>query len=157
MIFFRKSHEQMINIKSIPINKIKLPYIYKYDKFPYVVSLYIIFNKFDFQGTTSIEGILLNMSEMTRDVKMNPAAFSKMCNLRFLKIYRDNNDSKKFKLYLPRGLESFVSNELRYFQWDFYPLESLPSDFAPENLVELILRHSYLGQLKNHVVKVCVF
>ena len=116
-----------------------------------------MFNKFDFQGTASIEGILLNMSEMKRDVKMSPAAFSKMCNLWFLKIYCDNIDSNKCKLCLPHGLESYVSNELRYFQWDFYPLEYLPSDFTPENLVELILRHSHLKQLENHVVKVCLF
>ncbi|KAF3455806.1 hypothetical protein FNV43_RR00448 [Rhamnella rubrinervis] len=37
--------------------------------------------------------------------------------------------------------------------WDFYPLESLPSDFTRENLVELILRRSHLKQLENHVVK----
>ncbi|KAF3453133.1 hypothetical protein FNV43_RR03568 [Rhamnella rubrinervis] len=104
-------------------------------------------------GSASIEVILLDLSEMKRDVKISPAAFSKMCNLRFLKIYCDKIYSEKFKLYLPRGLESFFSNELRYFQWDFYPLESLPSDFTPENLVELILRRSHLKQLENHVVK----
>ncbi|KAF3455888.1 hypothetical protein FNV43_RR00530 [Rhamnella rubrinervis] len=104
-------------------------------------------------GTALIEGIILNMSEMKRDVKVSPAAFSKMCNLRFLKIYCDNVDNNEFKLYLPRGLESLVPIELRYFQWDFYPLESLPSDFTPENLVELILRGSHLKQLGNHVVK----
>ncbi|KAF3455822.1 hypothetical protein FNV43_RR00464 [Rhamnella rubrinervis] len=106
-------------------------------------------------GTASIEGILLNMSEMKRDVMMSSAAFSKMCNLRFLKIYCDNIDSNKFKFYLQiyRGLESLVSNELRYFQWDFYSLESLPSGFTEENLVKLILRRSHLKQLENHVVK----
>ncbi|KAF3455893.1 hypothetical protein FNV43_RR00535 [Rhamnella rubrinervis] len=104
-------------------------------------------------GTASIEGILLNMSKMKRDLKMSSAAFSKMCNLQFLKIYCDNIDSNKFKIYLPRGLEALVSNELRYFRWDFYPLESLPSDFTPENLVELILCRSLLKQLENHVVK----
>ncbi|KAF3455881.1 hypothetical protein FNV43_RR00523 [Rhamnella rubrinervis] len=71
----------------------------------------------------------------------------------FLKIYCDNIDSNKFKIYLPRGLEPLVSNELRYFRWEFYPLESLPSDFTPENLVELILCCSLLKQLENHVVK----
>ncbi|KAF3445367.1 hypothetical protein FNV43_RR10543 [Rhamnella rubrinervis] len=104
-------------------------------------------------GTAAIEGILLNLSEVKRDVKISPAAFSNMCNLRFLKIYCDNIDSNKCKLYLPQGFESFVSNELRYFQWDLCPLKYLPSEFSPENLVELILRHSHLKQLGNHVVQ----
>ncbi|KAF3455847.1 hypothetical protein FNV43_RR00489 [Rhamnella rubrinervis] len=71
-----------------------------------------------------------------------------MCNLRFLKIYCDNINSNKFKLK-----PSLFSNELRYCQWDFYPLESLPLDFTPENLVKFILRHSHLKQLENHVIK----
>ncbi|KAF3445361.1 hypothetical protein FNV43_RR10537 [Rhamnella rubrinervis] len=103
-------------------------------------------------GTAAIEGILLNLSEVKRDVKISPAAFSKMCNLRFLKIYCDNIQSNKCKLYLPRGFESIVSNELRYFQCDLYPSKYLP-EFSPENLVELILRHSHLEQLGNHVVQ----
>ncbi|KAF3455879.1 hypothetical protein FNV43_RR00521 [Rhamnella rubrinervis] len=98
-----------------------------------------------------------NVLQTDARCKMNSAAFSKMCNLRFLKIYCDNIDSKKFKLYLPRRLESLVSNKLRYFEWDFYPLESLPKDFSPENLVELILHCSHLKQLENHVVKICLF
>ncbi|KAF3455864.1 hypothetical protein FNV43_RR00506 [Rhamnella rubrinervis] len=49
--------------------------------------------------------------------KLRSAILSKMCNQRFLKFYCDNIDSNKFKLNLPRGLESLVSNELRYFQW----------------------------------------
>ncbi|KAF3443741.1 hypothetical protein FNV43_RR13431 [Rhamnella rubrinervis] len=104
-------------------------------------------------GTAAIGGILLNLSEVKRDVKISPSAFSKMCNLRFLKIYCDNIQSNKCKLYLPRCFESFVSNELRYFQWDLYPLKYLPSAFSPENLVELILRHNHLKQLGNHMVQ----
>ncbi|XP_060673834.1 disease resistance protein RPV1-like [Ziziphus jujuba] len=34
-----------------------------------------------------------------------------------------------------------------YFQWDSYPLRSLPSNFIPENLVELILSESQLEEL----------
>ncbi|XP_060673960.1 disease resistance protein RUN1-like [Ziziphus jujuba] len=47
-------------------------------------------------GTIVVEIISFNMSEMTRDVKVSRAAFSKMCNLRVLKIYCDDNigDSK---------------------------------------------------------------
>ena len=99
----------------------------------------------------------MDMSEIKRDVMVKPTALSKMCNLRFLKIYyRDQIGRNKSKLYFPQGLDSFVSNELRYFQWEFYPFKSLPSDFTWENLVELILRHSHLKQLGNHVVQVCL-
>ncbi|KAF3455861.1 hypothetical protein FNV43_RR00503 [Rhamnella rubrinervis] len=59
-----------------------------------------------------------------------------------------SRSSNKFKLK-----PSLFSNELRYCQWDFYPLESLPLDFTPENLVKFILRHSHLKQLENHVIK----
>ena len=111
---------------------------------------------FDFQGTAAIEGIILNIAEVKRDVKISRAAFSKMCNLRFFKIYCDNIHSNKCKLYFPRGCESFFSTELRYFLWDLYPLKYLPSEFTPENLVGLILRHSHLKQLGNHVVQVCL-
>ncbi|KAF3449333.1 hypothetical protein FNV43_RR10061 [Rhamnella rubrinervis] len=105
-------------------------------------------------GTSMIEGIVLDMSEIKRDVMVKPTAFSKMCNLRFLKIHcRDHIGRNKSKLYFPQGLDSFVSKELRYFQWDFYPFKSLPSDFTFENLVELILRHSHVKQLGNHLVQ----
>lgn len=88
------------------------------------------------------------MSDVERDVMVSQTAFSKMCNLRFLKIYcRHNVGHNKYKLYSPQGLDSFVSKELKYFQWDFCPSKSLPSDFTSENLVELILRHSQLKQL----------
>ncbi|XP_060674202.1 disease resistance protein RUN1-like [Ziziphus jujuba] len=54
-------------------------------------------------GTAAVEGISFNMSEISKDIKMCHASFSEMYNLRFLKIYCDNIDNKKFKLYLPQG------------------------------------------------------
>nr|XP_048319567.1 putative disease resistance protein At4g11170 [Ziziphus jujuba var. spinosa] len=63
-------------------------------------------------GTGTIEGILFNTSEIKRDVKLNCAAFSKMYNLRFLKIYYGNLN-KKFKLHPPtQGLKSYPSDKL---------------------------------------------
>lgn len=119
-----------------------------------MLSLQIMLIEFDFQGTGAIKGIVLDMSKIKRDVKVNPAAFSNMWALRFLKIYCDNMHRNMCKLLLPQGLESFASNELRYLQWDFYPSKSLPLDFIPENLVELNLRHSHLKELGIHVVQV---
>nr|XP_048320061.1 disease resistance protein RUN1-like [Ziziphus jujuba var. spinosa] len=103
--------------------------------------------------TVAIEVISFNMSKMTRDVKACHTAFSKMCNLRILKIYCDNIGKNKFKLYLPQGLDSYLSEKLNYFQWDLFPLKSLPFNFTPENLVKLILRDSHVQKLWIHEVQ----
>jgi len=68
-----------------------------------------------------------------------------MYNLRLLKIY-NSEVGKNCKVYLPNGLKS-LSDELRYLHWDGYPLKSLPSNFHPENLVELNLSHSKVQEL----------
>ncbi|XP_060674353.1 disease resistance-like protein DSC1 [Ziziphus jujuba] len=116
-------------------------------------------------GTAMVEGISLNMCRMNRDVKVHRAAFSMMYNLRIFKIFVCHNmnenkwyicdckDKNKFKLYLPQGLDSYLSDKLNYFQWDLYPLRSLPSHVSLENLVELILRGSRLQRLWNHGVQ----
>ncbi|XP_060674354.1 disease resistance protein RUN1-like isoform X2 [Ziziphus jujuba] len=104
--------------------------------------------------TATVECISLNMSTIDRDVKVCHAAFSKMHNLRILQIYTcGRRDDIKFKLYLPQGLDSYLSDKLNYFHWDLYPLKSLPSHFTLENLVELILRGSHLKKLWNHEVQ----
>ena len=56
----------------------------------------------------------------------------------------------KCKVRHSRCLESFF-NELRYFQWDGYPLKSLPSKNIPEHLVSLEMPHSNIEQLWNGV------
>ncbi|XP_048320048.1 disease resistance-like protein DSC1 isoform X2 [Ziziphus jujuba] len=104
-------------------------------------------------GTETVEGISFNMSKISRDVNVCRAAFSKMCNLRILKIYCDNIHDSKFKLYLPQGLDSYLWDRLIYFQWDLYPLKSLPSHFNLRNLVELILRGSNIQKLWNREVQ----
>ena len=47
------------------------------------------------------------------------------------------------------GNLSCLSNELRYVEWDRYPFMCLPPNFQPNQLVELILRHSNIKQLWN--------
>nr|XP_048320056.1 disease resistance protein RPV1-like [Ziziphus jujuba var. spinosa] len=106
-------------------------------------------------GTVAVEVISFNMFKMTRDVKMCRAALSKMSNLRILKIYCGyiNISDINFKLNLLQGLDSYLSEKLNYFHWDLYPLESLPSNFTLENLVELILRGSHVQKLWRHEVQ----
>ncbi|TQD96320.1 hypothetical protein C1H46_018086 [Malus baccata] len=48
-------------------------------------------------------------------------------------------------LDLCRGLQS-LPNSLRYLYWQGYPLKSLPSNFSPQNLVELRLPYSFAGE-----------
>ncbi|GAY66302.1 hypothetical protein CUMW_247630 [Citrus unshiu] len=50
------------------------------------------------------------------------------------------------KLHLPQGLQ-YLSDELRYLHWHGYPLKMLPSNFTPENLIELNLLYSRIEQL----------
>ncbi|XP_060670262.1 TMV resistance protein N-like [Ziziphus jujuba] len=110
-------------------------------------------------GTSAIEGILLDLSQLRKDVKVTCTAFSKMFKLRLLKLHLDNgfppykwsrypNGECNFRLSLPDGVKPFVSDGLKYFQWDTYPLKYLPY-FNPENVVQLIMRRSQLERLCN--------
>uniref|UniRef100_A0A7N2MFZ4 ADP-ribosyl cyclase/cyclic ADP-ribose hydrolase n=1 Tax=Quercus lobata TaxID=97700 RepID=A0A7N2MFZ4_QUELO len=87
-------------------------------------------------GTKSVKGIFL-WSPPEKEKHLNVKAFSKMKNLRLLKI---NN------VHLPQGL-NYLSSELRSIHWGGYPLESLPTSFEPEKLVELIMWCSLIEQL----------
>jgi hypothetical protein len=61
----------------------------------------------------------------------------------------------------PQGL-SYLSNELRFIKWHGYPLESMPTGFQPNNLVQLRMSDSHIKQLwrgvmvRFHLYK-CVF
>ncbi|CAL9241831.1 unnamed protein product [Arabidopsis halleri] len=50
------------------------------------------------------------------------------------------------KLNFPDGL-SFPLKEVRYLDWLKFPLEELPSDFTPENLIDLKLPYSKIIQV----------
>ncbi|KAK8682272.1 hypothetical protein V6N13_054664 [Hibiscus sabdariffa] len=98
-------------------------------------------------GTQSIKGISLDMSQIDR-LLIHPDAFTKMHNLRFIKFYHPLYfpGEQKISLFLQHGLNS-LHGELRYFHWEGSPLKSLPSNFSPENLVELILPESDIEEL----------
>ncbi|CAK7323781.1 unnamed protein product [Dovyalis caffra] len=100
-------------------------------------------------GTEAIEGIFLDMSKIT-EAHLNPNAFARMSNLKFLKFYMPDcgifEEDNHNKLQLSEGLKS-LPNELRYLYWHGYPLKSFPVNFHPVNLVELILPYSNLKRL----------
>uniref|UniRef100_A0A0D3BK19 RING-type E3 ubiquitin transferase n=1 Tax=Brassica oleracea var. oleracea TaxID=109376 RepID=A0A0D3BK19_BRAOL len=94
-------------------------------------------------GTVDIEGIFLDASNLSFDVKSG--AFKHMLSLRFLKIYCSSYE-KDSRVLLPRGLDS-LPYELRLLHWEKYPLKSLPQNFDPCHLVELNLSYSQLQKL----------
>ncbi|XP_024929218.3 disease resistance protein RPV1 [Ziziphus jujuba] len=106
-------------------------------------------------GSYTMEGMLLDLSEVRKDVKVRLTAFSNMYHLRFLRFhYGFFFQWEKYfgwapynKMYLPSEGIDYLSDELRYFQWDLYLSKHLPSNFSPENLIELIMRGSQLVEL----------
>ena len=89
----------------------------------------------------------------SKQVEFTTEAFKMMKKLRLLKVHQDAKyDRFHFKaVTAPKvhfsGDFEFPSYELRYLQWDGYPLESLPSNFHGEELVELKFRSSNIKQL----------
>ncbi|XP_070676002.1 disease resistance protein RPV1-like isoform X2 [Malus domestica] len=90
-------------------------------------------------GTPIVEAILLNWhNSEVRPLKR--ADFKLMSNLVALSVHSRIFDCKSTaSLDLP--------GSLRYLYWNRYPLESLPSNFSPENLVELHMPCSEVKKL----------
>ncbi|KAK7343086.1 hypothetical protein VNO80_26049 [Phaseolus coccineus] len=96
-------------------------------------------------GTEVVECITLDTCNLNRDLNLSSNCFAKMVSLRFLDIHCSFS-STRFHVYLPSGLES-LSDKLRYFYWDGFCHESLPSNFHAEDLVELYMYRSKLKKL----------
>jgi len=94
----------------------------------------IVNSIFIIQGSSKIEGIIIDPPAHKvykwRDIN----AFKKMKNLRIL-IIRNTTFSTA-----PSGLP----NSLRLLDWKGYPSKSFPSDFYPERIVDFKLPHSSL-------------
>ncbi|XP_030967972.1 TMV resistance protein N-like isoform X2 [Quercus lobata] len=95
-------------------------------------------------GTEKVEGIFINTCSKEEDLNveekvedLNAKTFSKMRNLRLLKICN---------VRLPQGLNS-LSSDLRLMDWPECPLKFMPKNFNPDKLVELIMPCSRIKQL----------
>ncbi|XP_059429295.1 disease resistance protein RUN1-like [Corylus avellana] len=88
------------------------------------------------KGTKRVEGIVLN-SAPQEELHLNAEAFSKMPNLRLLKIRI---------VHLSQGL-CYLSDKLRAMDWHGYHLKSLPMTFSPDKLVELHMPCSHIEQI----------
>ena len=95
-----------------------------------------------------VEAISYDLSR-SKDIQVNKKVYENMKKLRFLKLYWGDyhgSMTKTYKVFLPKDSE-FPSQELRYLYWEAYPLQTLPSNFNGENLVELHMRNSTIKQL----------
>ncbi|RVW15020.1 Disease resistance protein TAO1 [Vitis vinifera] len=125
------------------------------------------------KGTEAVEGMVFDLSA-SKELNLSVDAFAKMNKLRLLRFYNcqfygrseylsekeliasthdawrwmgcDNSPYNDSKLHLSIDFK-FPSNNLRSLHWHGYPLESLPSNFHPEKLVELNMCYSLLKQL----------
>ncbi|XP_075673046.1 disease resistance protein RPV1-like, partial [Castanea sativa] len=87
-------------------------------------------------ATEAIQAIILE-GETIQNYEAFPKALSKMYNLRLLTI-----DG----VHIPNGLD-YLSNNLRYLDWDGYSSKCLPSSFQPVKLVKLTLWESEIEYL----------
>nr|ACP30613.1 disease resistance protein [Brassica rapa subsp. pekinensis] len=94
-------------------------------------------------GTSDIEGLFLDMSQLKFDA--SPNVFDKMCNLRLLKFYFSEL-IENHGVSLPQGLE-YLPTKLRLLHWEYYPISSLPQCFDPKNLIELNMPNSCVKKL----------
>jgi hypothetical protein len=123
-------------------------YAFDYEIQARLICMTLIILNFVFQGTEVVEVILFNISEIG-DLYLSSDCFKSMTNLRCLHItnnIKQINGWKCYTVHLPEGLE-WLSDKLRHLYWESFPLESLPSTFCAERLVQLIISHSKLGKL----------
>lgn len=95
-----------------------------------------------------MRGISLDMSQVT-NMPLESSVFTKMCNLRYLKFYGSTCPREcegDCKLNFPDGL-SLPLEEVRCLDWLKYPLEELPADFNPRDLVDIRLPYSKIKQV----------
>ena len=95
-----------------------------------------------------VRAISYDLSQ-SKEIQVNKKVYENLKKLRFLKFYRGGyhgSMTKTLKVFLPKDFE-FPSQELRYLYWEAYPLQTLPSNFNGENLVELHMRYSTIKQL----------
>ncbi|KAH9725874.1 ADP-ribosyl cyclase/cyclic ADP-ribose hydrolase [Citrus sinensis] len=93
-------------------------------------------------GTKAIKAISLDMSNVSKEIHINPYTFSMMPELRFLKFYGQNK-------CMITHFEGAPFTDVRYFEWHKSPLKSL--NIRAENLVSLILPGRLWDDVQNLV------
>lgn len=99
------------------------------------------------QGTNIIEGVSLDMCDMSDTLNISSSVFKPMNYLTFLNLLKHVVDTES-KLQLMSDVSvSDTTHRLKLLRWDAYPLETLPLSFRSPILVELNLRYSNLKHL----------
>ncbi|XVE78602.1 hypothetical protein DITRI_Ditri13aG0159300 [Diplodiscus trichospermus] len=91
----------------------------------------------------AMRGIFLDTSQLGK-IQLSPKVFTRMPYLKFLNFYNSQcGPDANLSLH---SLECFP-DRLRYLSWKYYPLESFPSNFMLDYLVELRLQFSSIKQI----------
>ncbi|GJU42648.1 NB-ARC domains-containing protein [Tanacetum coccineum] len=98
--------------------------------------------------TEEIEVLVLFLTKNCRNFPISGNAFTRMKNLRILKICFPNvgGECQPFAVNFSGRLD-FLSNKLRLLYWHGMPLQFLPSDFYPENIVAIDFSYSHIKHL----------
>ncbi|XP_059665515.1 disease resistance protein RPV1-like [Cornus florida] len=93
--------------------------------------------------TEIIKGIMLNLPDdhAPEELHVDVDVFEKMKKLKLLKLSGVRSC----------GQLTYLSNELCYLDWDYYPTKFLPSNFHPKNLAELRLCHNQIKEISSSI------
>ncbi|KAF3538719.1 hypothetical protein F2Q69_00023719 [Brassica cretica] len=104
------------------------------------------------EGTRKMRGIFLDTSKVSNGIPLDRDTFVErfdQLNLRYLKIYDSlcpQQCDSESKVNLPDELK-LPFQEIRYLHWLKFPLDKLPPDFNPNNLIDLRLPHSKIERV----------
>ncbi|KAI4317992.1 hypothetical protein L6164_025808 [Bauhinia variegata] len=96
--------------------------------------------------TDTVEGIILNLSQIKSDIHLSHDTLTKMSNLRLVKFFYIWGAKRHNNVHLPKSLD-FLPDSIRYLFWEGYPSRSLPSTFRPLNLVQISMQNSKVEKL----------
>ncbi|KAK4259278.1 hypothetical protein QN277_005625 [Acacia crassicarpa] len=104
--------------------------------------IYHVFN--NDKGIEAIRCMSLDASKIKKTT-LRASDFRKMRDLIFLKVYKSDRKEPS-KLNICEDLD-YVSEELKFFIWEEYPLSYVPLHFCAENLITLKMCNSNIQQL----------
>ncbi|RID45130.1 hypothetical protein BRARA_I01878 [Brassica rapa] len=111
--------------------------------------LYTYSRELDSKGAGNVRGIFLDLCEVKGEMSLDKDYFTNMGNLRYLKFYNSHCPQEcktNNKINIPDGL-NLPLKKIRCLHWLKFPLEELPNDFNPLNLVDLKLPYSEIQRL----------
>lgn len=142
------------DVKNVLQKPVRLPMIdlNQLQIFHFFLSLLTVFVCCWLQGgkdNVRVIGIFLDLSQIKEEMTLGIKHFKRMRDLRYLKLYSSHCPQEckpNDKIRIPEGLD-FPLEEVRCLHWLKYPLEELPPNFNPKNLVDLKLPYSEIEQI----------